>query len=103
MNRTTNIAPPKGVPRDSAGHERPDAFFNRADAGSDYDDEDDYAEEQYDDEAYAERSVAAVARQQSAKKNVVNGQQRGARAERPDRYLIGEDRGRYVSSASIDL
>ncbi|GAA5996175.1 Mif2p [Rhodotorula paludigena] len=92
--RTTNIAPPKGVPRDSAGHERPDAFFNRADAGSDYDDEADYAEDQYDDEAYAERSVAAVARQQSAKKKVVNGQQRGARAERPDRYLIGEDRGR---------
>ncbi|GEM09638.1 centromere protein C [Rhodotorula toruloides] len=81
--RTTNIAPPKGVPRDSAGHERPDAFFNRADGGE-------YSD---DDEEFGDMVRRHPPKQASAKKKLVNGA-RGARGERPDKYIAGEDRGR---------
>ncbi|BGO97688.1 Mif2/CENP-C like-domain containing protein [Rhodotorula toruloides] len=81
--RTTNIAPPKGVPRDSAGHERPDAFFSRADGGE-------YSD---DDEEFGDMVRRHPPKQASAKKKVVNGA-RGARGERPDKYIAGEDRGR---------
>ncbi|GAA6058433.1 hypothetical protein JCM3770_006047 [Rhodotorula araucariae] len=83
--RTTNIPAPKGVPRDSAGHERPDAFFNRAGAQSD----DEYA----DDDGFDDPQPARP-RQQSAKKKAAANGARAARGERPDRYMLGEDRGR---------
>ncbi|BGP45999.1 mitotic fidelity of chromosome transmission-related protein [Rhodotorula kratochvilovae] len=83
--RTTNIAAPKGVPRDSAGHERPDAFFNRAGAHSD---------DEYDDDDGFDDPQPARAKQQSAKKKSAANGARAARGERPDRYMLGEDRGR---------
>lgn len=87
LDRTTNIAPPKGVPRDSAGHERPDAFFSRADGGE-------YSD---DDEEFGDMVRRHPPKQASAKKKVVNGA-RGARGERPDKFIAGEDRGRCVRS-----
>ncbi|GAA5938232.1 hypothetical protein JCM3775_002922 [Rhodotorula graminis] len=105
--RTTNIAAPKGVPRDSAGHEKPDAFFDRAAAagsGDDYDDngDDDYDNDRRDadDDFDAPEPAASSARKASAKKKKAGGANgaaaaaRGARGERPDRFMLGEDRGR---------
>ncbi|GAA5859279.1 hypothetical protein JCM1840_003831 [Sporobolomyces johnsonii] len=83
--RTTNIAPPKQVPRDSAGHERPSDFFARA--GRDDDEDDEYEEEE------EERLVSKQVKQ-SARKKAVNGGGEARRGERPDRYMLGEDRGR---------
>ncbi|GAA5885410.1 hypothetical protein JCM6882_009611 [Rhodosporidiobolus microsporus] len=82
--RTTNVVPPKYVPRDSAGHERAEDFFDRAANGGTYDDD--------DDEMYEPEPVAK-AKQSAKKKAVVNGA-REKRGERPDRYMLGEDRGR---------
>ncbi|GAA5920243.1 hypothetical protein JCM1841_000439 [Sporobolomyces salmonicolor] len=84
--RTTNIAPPKQVPRDSAGHERPSDFFARA--GRD-DNEDDEYEEEEEEERFVSKHV-----KQSARKKAVNGGSEARRGERPDRYMLGEDRGR---------
>ncbi|GAA6009038.1 hypothetical protein JCM10207_004074 [Rhodosporidiobolus poonsookiae] len=82
--RTTNVVPPKRVARDSAGHERADDFFDRAANGEDEDDD------MYDEPAYA-----ATVKQSAKKKVVVNGHHgREQRGERPDRYMLGEDRGR---------
>lgn len=72
------------MPRDSAGHERPDAFFSRADGG-----------EYSDDEEFGDMVYRPQPQKASAKKKVVNGA-RGARGERPDKYIAGEDRGRCV-------
>ncbi|GAA5968190.1 hypothetical protein JCM11641_003763 [Rhodosporidiobolus odoratus] len=84
--RTTNIAPPKHVPRDSAGHERAEDFFERAING----------EQDNDDEGYGDTRTPAIKVKQSAKKKkvVVNGAGREKRGERPDKYAVGGDRGR---------
>ncbi|GAA5845668.1 hypothetical protein JCM9279_006066 [Rhodotorula babjevae] len=97
--RTTNIAAPKGVPRDSAGHEKPDAFFDRAGADSDSDDDYDDDRRDADDDFDAPEPAASSARKGSAKKKAGGGgangaAARGARGERPDRFMLGEDRGR---------
>ncbi|GAA5848563.1 hypothetical protein JCM8547_004552 [Rhodosporidiobolus lusitaniae] len=84
--RTTNIAPPKYVPRDSAGHERAEDFFDRAVNGAEDDDE--------DEDMYAEPEPSTKAKQSAKKKVVMNGATREKRGERPDRFMLGEDRGR---------
>ncbi|KAG0665846.1 hypothetical protein C6P46_005940 [Rhodotorula mucilaginosa] len=125
--RTTNIAPPKGVPRDSAGHERPEAFFDSEEypRGDDDDDqqypqqsaprrranqrrdpsEDDEDDEDFGDQVRKSNQSAAANKkqqqqqQQSARKRQPNGRtpvaaQRARGAERPDKYMLGDDRGR---------
>ncbi|GAA5978103.1 hypothetical protein JCM10908_004230 [Rhodotorula pacifica] len=131
--RTTNIAPPKGVPRDSAGHERPEAFFDseeyapveedddservgnstrrqsaprrRAQQQDEDDAEDDKDDDNDDfgDQVRKSNQSAAKKKQQaaatSARKRQPNGRtpsaaQRGRGAERPDKYMLGDDRGR---------
>lgn len=123
-HRTTNIAPPKGVPRDSAGHERPEAFFDseeyprgddddeqqyrqqsaprrRANQRRDPSDDDDEDEDFGDQVRKSNQSAAANKKQQqqSARKRQPNGRtpvaaQRARGAERPDKYMLGDDRGR---------
>ncbi|GAA5872563.1 hypothetical protein JCM3774_006852 [Rhodotorula dairenensis] len=134
--RTTNIAPPKGVPRDSAGHERPEAFFDSEEyAHGEEEDDDDHYDEEEDHQSHRRKSAprnraneplfrdeydddeeedfgdqvrksnqsAAKKKQQpaaaSARKRQPNGRtpsaaQRARGAERPDRYMLGDDRGR---------
>ncbi|GAA6037116.1 hypothetical protein JCM8097_008743 [Rhodosporidiobolus ruineniae] len=82
--RTTNIVPPKHVPRDSAGHERAEDFFDRAVNGAE--EEDDYEDD--------EPAPVVKAKPSAKKKSVVNGAAREKRGERPDRFMLGEDRGR---------
>ncbi|GAA5830283.1 hypothetical protein JCM11251_001292 [Rhodosporidiobolus azoricus] len=82
--RTTNVVPPKYVPRDSAGHERPEDFFDRAANSGVEDDEDD---DMYDAEP-------AITVKQSVKKKIVVNGVREKRGERPDRFMLGDDRGR---------
>ncbi|GAA5914850.1 hypothetical protein JCM8208_003028 [Rhodotorula glutinis] len=113
--RTTNIAAPKGVPRDSAGHEKPDAFFDRAanahanddsDGDGDYDDYDDQGDDDrrdVDDDfdapnlptaASSARKGGSSARKKTGGANGAAARAGGARGERPDRFMLGEDRGR---------
>ncbi|BGP13860.1 mitotic fidelity of chromosome transmission-related protein [Rhodosporidiobolus nylandii] len=90
--RTTNIVPPKHVPRDSAGHERADEFFDRAIDGE-YD----------EDEEMHEAAPAAKAKQSAKKKVVANGAGRERKGERPDRFMLGEDRGRKTGVVKAAL
>lgn len=78
--RITGIEPPKDIPRDSAGHENPSAFFDEADSTT----------------ATASQSQSQLGASPASKHT---GEDKTGRArERPDRFNEIGERGRLVFS-----
>lgn len=103
MIRTTGIKPPKKLQRDSSGFENPEEFFARAERSQpDDQDSSERSQDEDDDDEDDEDGLGSI--QQSNKKSNTSGGESKKfvipqrRQERPDRFLVGEDRGRQVYS-----
>ena len=102
MIRTTGIKPPKKLQRDSSGFENPEEFFARAER-SQPDDQDSSERSQDEDDDEDDEDGLGSIQQSNKKSNTSGGESKKfvipqRRQERPDRFLVGEDRGRQVYS-----